>query len=265
MKHILLYIALISYSFQSHASDSLVLFKSLPVKARLISSDPLGNIYVVKDNNTLLRFNNDGDSLGTFNEIKKGKISQIDASNPLRVLLFFSDYNQIVVLNNMLTQKNVIRLNTAGFNNTNCIANSADGNFWLYDAGQGALIKSDEQLNIKQNTNLRNFDQNPSNAIYMIESDRSVYISDSVEGIRKFDQFGFYVNTYHLSANQFQLINGQLIYLSLPYLNAYNTNSFAEKKLLLPSPSDILNVRLERNRLFILRHDKIDIYTMNEY
>lgn len=265
MKKILLYIALLCSSFQSQATDSLVLFKSLQLKARLLSTDPLGNLYVVKDNNTLLRFNHDGDSLGIFNEIKKGKISQIDASNPLRVLLFFADYNQIVVLNNMLTQKNVVRLNTAGFNNTTCIANSVDGNFWLYDLGQGILIKLDEQLNIKQNTNLRNIDQNPSNASYMIEHDRFVYLADSVEGIRKFDQFGFYINTFHLSANQFQLFNGQLIYLSLPYLNSYNTNSFSEKKMMLPSPEDILDVRLERNRLFILRHDKIDIYTMNDY
>ena len=131
MKTIFFYTFLLLLKTQLCSADSLVFLKTIPIEARLVSTDPVGNIYLVKENNTLLRLNDKGDSIGVFNEIKKGKISHIDASNPLRILLFFSDYNQLVVLNNMLTRKNVYQLNSIGLNNVSCIANSADGTIWL--------------------------------------------------------------------------------------------------------------------------------------
>jgi hypothetical protein len=252
------------FYFQLFATDSLVLIRTISTKSRLLSTDPLGNIYLVKENNTLLRLNERGDSIGIFNEIKKGKISHIDATNPLRILLFFSDYNQIVVLNNMLTIKNVLRLNSIGLNNVACIANSVDGNIWVYDPVLASLIKVDEQLKIIQTTNLRNVEENSISPGDMIEQDRSLFIADTIDGIRKFDQFGFFNTTFALKTNNIQTFNSFLVYYSSPFLYSYNTKSFTEKKILLPQPENILAVRVERNRLFILREDQLDIYDLKE-
>ncbi len=258
------YLFLSFIAFTSVAADSLVLLKSVPVKARLVSSDPLGNIYVEKENNTLLRLNNKGDSIGIFNEIKKGNITQIDASNPLRILLFFADYNQVVVLNNMLTQKNIFKFNSIGLSNIACIANSADGNLWLYDAGSASLLKVDEQLNIVLTSNLRSVSENPVVPTDMLEEDRVLYITDTTEGVRKFDQFGFYNTTYHFNVSKMQVFNHYLVYFSSPYLYSYNLQSLVERKIELPASEDIIEVRVERDMLYILRKERLDMYSFSQ-
>jgi len=259
-----LYIFLFFFTLQSHAADSLRLVRSVRVTARLLSSDPLGNIYLVKENNTLLRLNSKGDSIGIFNEIKKGNITQIDAGNPLRILLLFADYNQIVILNNVLTQKTILRLNTIGLNNVSCIANSADGSIWLYDQAFGALLKVNEQLSLLQTTNLRNLGENPEMPTFMSEDDRSLYIADTTEGIRKFDQFGFYNTTYHFKTDHFQFFNTSLVYFKSPFLYSYNVLSFTEKKIKLPEAESILQVRIERNSIYVLKAAQLDIYELEE-
>lgn len=251
-------------SFNSFASDSLHYVRTIPVNAHLLSTDPLGNIYLVKDNNTVLKLNSKGDSIGIFNEIKKGKVTQIDATNPLRTLLFFAEYNQIVVLNNMLTQKNVMRLNMIGLNNVAAIANSADGNIWLYDPSFGSLLKIDEQMDVIQTADLRNLYQNPTAPTAMVEHERSLYIADTTDGIRKFDLFGFYNTTFPFKVSNLQFFTTSMVYFASPYLYSYNMQSFSEQKILLPQPEAIVSVRIERNNVYILRSSSLEIYRLND-
>ncbi|MBK7762725.1 MAG: hypothetical protein IPI46_05045 [Bacteroidetes bacterium] len=262
LKYPLLLCFILFTSWKSEAEDSLQLIKSIPIQGLLISTDPLGNVYIVKENNSVYRINSKGDSTGIFNEIKKGKITQIDASNPLRVLLYYADYNQIVVLNNMMTQKNVIKLNSIGLNNIACIANSADGSIWLYDAVNGNLLKIDEQLNILLNVNLRSIQENPLAPTAMFESERSLYITDTLDGIRKFDLFGFYNTSYHFKSRDVQLIQNYFVYRVDSNLVSYNMNTLNERILQLPDSKTIKQVRIERDMVYILRETSLDLYSI---
>ena len=264
MKTIFFYTFLLLLKTQLCSADSLVFLKTIPIEARLVSTDPVGNIYLVKENNTLLRLNDKGDSIGVFNEIKKGKISHIDASNPLRILLFFSDYNQLVVLNNMLTRKNVYQLNSIGLNNVSCIANSADGNIWLYEPVSGTLMKIDDVPSIRFTTTLKNIIEENIDPVFMVEQDRSLFMVDSIQGIKKFDQFGFYQSGFPFLTNEVQYINRYLVYYKHPLLYSYNTQTFNEATLKLPNQEDILQVRTERKNVYILRKESLDIYQLNE-
>lgn len=264
MKGLFYYIFFFLISVTGFSADTLVLTRSVNIKARLLSSDPLGNIYLVKEDNTLLKLNAKGDSIGIFNEIKKGKITHIDATNPLRILLFFSDYNQIVILNNMLTKKNVLQLNSIGLNNVSCIANSVDGNIWLYDQATGSLLKVNEQLGVLQNTNLRNISENPGAVSDMTEHERALYIADTLDGIRKFDQFGFYNTTYPIKTGNLQFFNSYLVYFVAPYLYSYHMQSFSERKIKVPEPDHLRQLRIERNALYVLREKRLDIYSIQQ-
>jgi len=122
------------------AIDSLIFVKQIHIQSTQFTTDPVGNVYIVKGNNTLLKYNAKGDSIGFFNEIKKGKITQVDASNPLRILIFLADYGNVLMLDNLLTLKNTLKLNSLGIINATCIANSADGSIWAYDPS-GMLMK----------------------------------------------------------------------------------------------------------------------------
>ena len=250
------------FSLFSRANDSLVLVKSIPIEARLFTTDLLGNCYVVKENNFLIKYNSLGDSVAQFNEVKKGKVTQIDATNPLRVLLYYADFNQIIILDNMLSKKNVLKLNTIGIFNAPCIANSIDGNIWVYDQSSNNLLKLDNQLALLSTSNLRNFFSESIDPIYMVEQERNLFIVDSVQGIFRFDLYGFYNTTYHFKTKEVQYFNGYLVYPQIPSLFSYQTQTISEKKILLPNPASIVQVRIERNKLFILRKKTLEIYDL---
>jgi hypothetical protein len=247
------------------ANDSLVLIKTIPIEARLFTTDLLGNSYVIKDNNELIKFNIKGDSIAQFNEIKKGKVTQIDATNPLRVLMYFADFGQVILLDNMLSKKNVLKLNSAGIYNASLVANSVDGNIWVYDQSSNSLVKFDDQLELISTSNLRNLITESINPTYMIEQERNLFMVDSTEGIFKFDLYGFYNTTYHYKTNEIQYFNGYLVYQNLPYLFSYNTQTISEKKILLPTPETIRQVRIERNKVFILRKNCLEIYDLIQH
>lgn len=245
-------------------ADTIELNRSIPLNAKVFTTDPLGNCYVVKDNNILLKYNGIGDSIGIFNEVKKGKISQIDATNPLRVLLFLSDYNQVIILDNMLSIKSQFRLSALGIFTAHCIANSADGNIWVYDPSAGLLLKIDEKPNLRLSQPLRIVLEYPIDPIYMIEQERNLFVVDSTEGIKRFDQYGFFKTGYDFYTHETQFFNDYLVYYSKPYLYSYHTASFQEKKMELPNPESIQQVRVERNKVYILRFESLDIYNLIE-
>ncbi|MBP6456967.1 MAG: hypothetical protein KA275_09605, partial [Chitinophagaceae bacterium] len=91
-------------------NNKLELVKSIKMKADFISTDYLGNIYVVRNKNFIVKYNKNGDSISNFNVIQRGKISQIDATNPMKTLVYFANFSQILVLDNMLSLKNTINL-----------------------------------------------------------------------------------------------------------------------------------------------------------
>lgn len=258
---LILFISIFLLAEISSASDSLIFVKSISVSSRLFTTDPVGNIYLVKGSNALIKYNSNGDSTGFFNEIQKGKITQIDATNPLRVLLYFADYGNILMLDNVLSLKSTLKLSALGMVNVPCIANSADGNIWLYDPS-GNLIKVNNKPEISFTISLRNVLDHAIDPVYMIEQDRALYIVDSTEGVKKFDQFGLYKTSFPFLTKEIQYFNSYLVYYNPPYLVSYNTLSMQENKILLPDPDNIIKVRVERNNVFILRNESLDIYSL---
>jgi hypothetical protein len=55
--------------------------------------DNLGNLYVLTNDFQLKKFSVKGDSMGVFNDVKRyGKLTTINASNPLRTILYYKDF-----------------------------------------------------------------------------------------------------------------------------------------------------------------------------
>ncbi len=238
----------------------LVLKKAIPVQNGYFTTDPIGNIYLVKENNFIVKYNSQGDSIGVFNDITSGAVSMIDATNPLRILVFYSGFSRIKILDNLLSLKNELDLARLGLFNVPAIANSMDGNIWVYDP-TGTLIKIDERLEIKYSYLLRNmidFSVNPS---HMIERDRILYMTDSVEGILQFDRFGFYKTIFRFTTTEVSVMNDYIVYYHRNKLNSYNIKSLRASEIELPR-TNVLNARLVKDQVYILSSDKLEIYTL---
>ena len=96
---------------------------------------------------------------------------------------------------------------------------------------------------------------------FLIEKDNFLYANDPDKGILVFDIYGTYYKTIPIKGlKDFQKIKDQLIYFHNNQLHNYNLNTFNEKIISLPEDGEISNVRIEKNILFLLRKNQLDLY-----
>src|ERR1700722_9347250 len=116
-------------------------------KVRIIGSDivnftvdNLGNIYTLDKSDLLKKMDAQGDSIAVFNDVRRyGKVYSIDATNPLKVLLYYQAFGTIIVLDRLLNVVNKIDLRQQGIFQAKAIAQSYDNGVWVYDEQEAKM------------------------------------------------------------------------------------------------------------------------------
>ncbi len=248
-----------------HSSIAQELVKSIPIEGgRSIFTDDLGNVYLIRDDNSLTRYSPAGDSTGNFRTVQNGELRWIDATNPLRILLYYPAFSKIILLDRMLSPKNELNLKKLQLYNPPAVGMSADGKIWVYDFVNARLKKIDDQLNMVQVGNdMRQESQTVPKPSALLEKDGVVYISDALQGIYTFDRFAGYKNKLDIKGiSKMQVLGSQLIYCQGDTLQAYDMKTFLQKSMLLPGDNDFIEARIERNRLYYLYVSRLDIYRL---
>ena len=258
-------ILLLLLSTAANAADSLRISRSIPMSSRIMTVDELGNVYVVKNDNTLVRYTDQGDSSAFYRSIQNGDIGQVDATNPLRIVLYYPSYSKIVLLDKMLSPKNELDLKKLNIYTTAFVASAADGDLWVYDLFNARLIKVSEQLDIvAQSNDLRQqVDKVPAPS-FIAERNRKVYVCDTSEGIYTFDQYGSYTNTLSIyDVKYLQVFGSQLVYRHNDTLVSYDMQKIKTNEMRLPAKgSGIINAAISRDELYVLYSDRLVLYTL---
>lgn len=240
------------------------IIKSIPVVAQTIEVDELGSVYVLRSDNLLLKYNEHGDSLANYNALSNGQLTSIDVTNPLRIMLYYARYAQLVLLDRMLAPKTELNVRKLNLLNANVIAASAEGNLWIYDQFSATLNKLDMELNyiIKGNDLRQQLSELPK-PVALLERNRRVYLVDSAQGIFIFDQYGSYINTIPiLGLTHLQVVANQLVYRKANELIVYDMDQIEERRFALP-PLPHLTIRsalLSHNILYVLYSDRLVLY-----
>ena len=154
--------------------------------------DNLGNIYAVTRGNQLRKYNPSGDSMGVFNDVRRyGKLTQIDASNPLKTILFYRDFKTVVVLDRLMNLVNTIDLRKHQLFQVKVVAQSYDNKIWLFDEQESRLLKlSGEGRLLGETAELRLvLDEAPSPSD-IFDRNGFVYLYDAQAGLFVFDYYG---------------------------------------------------------------------------
>jgi len=218
--------------------DSVLKFRRLvPGEYSYFNVDNLGNIYLLNSRNQLKKINSRGDSAGVFNEVRRyGKLYYLDATNPLKLLLYYRNFSTVVVLDRFLNQRNVINLRQQNIFNVKSIATSYDNNIWVFDEGDAKLKKIDDNGSLVSETNDFRvlFDSVPSpESIY----DREGYVTlyDPIKGFYIFDIYGAFRNRLPFTGWKFiEVMNRDLYGFSEKKLHQYLANLMELKEYELP-------------------------------
>lgn len=225
-----------------------------------ISVDHLGNLYVV-NNSELIKYNSKGEQQSSFSNSMLGGISDIDLNNPLRLLVFYSDFNQILFLDRNLAEiGNAIDLYTYSDNETELVCSSPNGGFWIYNSSDKQSVHiSDTGKKGNQSLFLNSFfeDVLPTK---MKEYNSNLYLLYPEQGILHLDQNAQFKKKISIPGIcDFQISKNTLIYTTEKGI--FTRKAFElEDKLLFPT-KEFAGEKwiLKNNNLYISNKKTISI------
>lgn len=238
--------------------------KNYPVQSDYILSDAIGNIYSIKGN-SITTYNNDGQKLFTYSNPFLGNISFADVKDPMRILLFFKEFNKVVFLSNKLIEiGSHLELDNAGYSQVGICCTSNEGGFWLFDSQSLQLIHLNENLEpVHKGTLLQNKFKNSQVApSCLIEENNEIYMSLPGTGILLFDKFGTYRKTLPLiNAGLFQVKGEKIIFYHNNYLYSISEH-FQTDSLTLPADLKITSAALFKNLLFTSNGKELFLFNL---
>jgi hypothetical protein len=231
------------------------------------TADNLGNLYIISKNNQLKKLNPKGDSMGVFNDVRKyGKLFSIDATNPLKTILFYRDFRTIVVLDRLMNIINTIDLRKQNIFQVRSVAPSYDNNIWIFDEQESKLKKVAEDGRVVSETaDLRLvFDEAPA-PVSMFDQNGFVYLYDPNKGMYIFDYYGALKNKLPLlNWTDVQVVGNTILGRKEGNLTVYETGSLQLKEAVLPAfIQSAKNVKLSPQGIYILEPGYLRLYQQN--
>ncbi|MFK7002423.1 hypothetical protein BWK63_11735 [Flavobacterium covae] len=151
MKKLLCITLLLSniFTFTQSSKITVSLINSKLIEAEeYIGEDNTGFLYFIKDN-TLFKIK-DSEKY-QYKNITLGKISKVDLQNPLKILIFFENFNTVIALDNQFNE--VLKSDFNNINNTitlQAIGISSLNNYWLFNQNNQQLLRYNYTTNTTQ-------------------------------------------------------------------------------------------------------------------
>lgn len=201
--------------------------------------DPLGQLYVVTDRNEVIQYRSDGREGFRYNNNTMGALGVIDPANPFSILLYYPDFQTIILLDRTLNEKGRIILSELGLLNIELVALANDNFIWVYDAADLQLKKLDESGKISFESDRLNLllPQSPRPRALLARHNR-LLLNDPAMGVLLFDQFGRLESTLPITgAESLQLIDpNTLVYVQDRNWRRYDLGALQDTPLDQPLP-----------------------------
>lgn len=246
----------------SGAQGSLREIRSTACSATFITPDHLGNVYTL-EGSTLSSRDSLGKVLYTYSNLNSGLFTSVDATDPLKLLLFCREFSTLRMLDQKLSiQGSELNLLDLTDGNISLACTSYESGFWLYDATNVRLLRFDSKAELAQTSGNLNMETGMElNPHFVVESGYQVYLCDSLRGLFLFDRFGTYLKNlpfYHVMSLQ---VSGDILYLMTPgKIIAYNTSNKAQTEIIPPVP--FLSGCISAGRLYLLTGKALNIFQL---
>ncbi len=114
-------------------------------EADFMATDVLLNCYLALPSGELLRYDSVGALQARYSHFERGMLSDMDVSNPLRPLLFYRDFSELVVLDPQFADLGALSLRDEGLPDCTAVCRARDNQLWVFEASEGVLYKISER------------------------------------------------------------------------------------------------------------------------
>lgn len=260
---LLLFLSL--WSAEARAQDTCVYLFSIPGSAHFVAGDHLANTYLLHGFE-VEKYDSTGRFVSRYSNNRLGAPAFLDASNPLKVLVWYADYQTAVFLDRNLTELGRLKLGEVGYPAVRCLASAADGNLWAYDESSAYLLKlstAGEKLLESQPLSLE-FSQRFAPACIRDDGGQGVFLSDPLQGVAVFDPFAQLDKTLLLKGlTRFEVENGTLYFADQAGIHIENWRGGYSKTTQLPATAKLANAAFwfSKKRLFVLTEPGLAVYS----
>lgn len=135
---------------QESKIQAIPLSKQKIVADEFVGYDNLGNLYYITNN---IFFKKNETEIWQYKNISLGEITKIDLQNPLKIVLFYENFNTSVLLDNQLNE--VQKINFSEINlpiNTTATGIASQNKLWIYNSSTQQIGLYDYLKNTFQST-----------------------------------------------------------------------------------------------------------------
>ena len=218
------------------------------------TTDQLGNFYDVSSKE-IKKYNLKGELLFTYSNNILGEISSVDASNPLKVLVYFKDFTKVLTLDDAMSPRGeVLNLNDLSLEETSLVCRSYNNGVWFYNPIKYQLTRIENRQVINISSNLSTLLGENIQPNHLVEVNEKVYLSDAKVGILVFDVYGTYLKTIPIyDTKAIQVKQKYILYVNTKnQIEIYNLFTL-EKSLYQSEKFDnVKSVRIEGINIYVL-------------
>ena len=226
-----------------------------------ITTDKLGNLYVA-DDKVISKYDKDGNFLCSYSNYDFLNFRFIDATDPFKLMLFSSEFQTIRMLDSYFGTSGEINLSyypDMGLPYLACATD--DGNYWIYDRQNNLLRKIDTRGNVQiTSSNLFLLSERNYIPSSLQCAGDWIVMNNEQEDLLLFDRFGSYFKGIRIDSSYFQqATDKQLFLIKNDTLIAFDFIRMTQKRVVTPPLFDVMAIRIEQNRMYLLRQDAIEI------
>lgn len=243
-------------------SQELHLGKTVKGEFDFLTTDHIGRMYLARGEELFL-YSKEGELMYQYSDLSRGEITNLDTRNPLKLLLFYPGYSQIAFLDNTLSlTREIVELGQFQLELAQLACTSFDNGFWVYDPVSFRLIRFDQGLNVTNEvSNINQLVRAELNPNQMLEHDSWLYMNDPDHGVFVFDSFGTFTKLIPiLRAERISVRSNGLFLEMIDRLIKYDPVILQQTEITLPVENSKM-VRIEKDKLFVLTDDGVQIYT----
>ncbi len=249
-------------AFES-VDSSYTLLHTISIRAKNFATDKLSQVYVVTEQNEVIKYSSDGREMFRFNNNTLGNLQHIDVTDPFNILLYYPEFMTVLTLDRTLNKTVEYDLINLNLLDVNAVGMSNDNEIWIYDQvtfklrkfnRRGQIIMESDDLNM-----LLYYNPSPN---FILQRENTVYVNNPETGILVFDLFAHYIKTIDFKdLTDFQIFNNQLIFRKDEKLMSFHLQPLVLQTIELPAGTNKEDkIRIQKNRLFVKKEDKLLIY-----
>ena len=235
-------------------------------KAGATSLDRRGNFYVADEQDNIHQYGPDGQALNTYSPPLPGHTAQIEAWNSAKILVFYDDRQEILMLDRFLTSIAQVRLTDFLDGSIRVATLAPDDRLWLFN---------------ESDLTLRQFDPNPQRFTlstpldliigrskpdfrFLRQYQNNLYLVDRTSGIFVFDNLGNYRKKLPFTGlNSVGFRGDELYYLADNQLHFFQLYTFTERQLSLPATvADARQVLLGDQYSYVITPTQVLVYQL---